>query len=415
MKIRSFTELRRVDETAARFTSTGFSTGRMLTPASAARTHQASIADTDLVDVVPQDVRRNFDRLRDLHTYGVLHYDLYTLVHQTRPFVFEHALRERFITRYEGAVPLADEAGEVKVLETSSFQDVYLALRRGGYKKAVECDGRNVRFDASLRSLVSWARAMKYLRGQQNRFRDDALIVLRNHFAHPEGFSITSPIESARSIAALAETINHMWGQTTPGGRRYPGPIPRHVYVVAVSPDGESKEILRAEQLDAAEADPGWRYEIFRAAGGLGDVVIDYREGHEVAPYPVDRLWGPGSARDAAAWLAEERSLPDAIDHLDRRFAIRVDGGRTHLPRLPEAASGLPPDARDGEWHLVESDYPSDALAHVQALLVKDTKCSARRPCPACPATTVAVGAWDEIFATPLHLNTPPGKNPPTG
>lgn len=409
MKIRSLTELRRVDERAARSTSMGFSTGRMLTPASTARTHQTWIADTDLAETVPRDVRQNFDRLRDLHTYGVLHYDLYTLVHQTRPFVFEHALRQRFITHYDSGVLLQNKQGETKVLEPSSFQDVYLAIRRGDYKKFVylDCNGEKMKFDASLRSLMVWARAMKYLCGQRNRFADEALVDLRNHFAHPEGFSITDPYQSARSIAALAETINHMWGRCTPNGRRYPGPIPRFIYVVAVSPDGEAKKLFRAEQLAAVEVEPDWQYEIVRAAGGLGTVIVDYDDEYEATPYPVDRLWGPGTGQEAAAWLAEESPLPDTVDYLDRKFAILVTAGRASLPRLPETIDDVPPDDRDGDWHLVMADYPADAFAHVQRAVLPEPECSASRPCPSCPATTIAVGSWDDIRAVAATTRPP--------
>lgn len=76
-----------------------------MTPEDAARSHQESIESADLVQAVSKNTTQTFDRLREVHTYGVLLYDLYSCVEQLQPFVLEQALRDRFVTFYEGVIP----------------------------------------------------------------------------------------------------------------------------------------------------------------------------------------------------------------------------------------------------------------------------------------------------------------------
>jgi hypothetical protein len=70
MKIRSFEELVAPDELPLLFGPFGL--GAVLSAEQATKLQQAAIARADLVDVVAESVRLSFERLRDLHTYGVL-------------------------------------------------------------------------------------------------------------------------------------------------------------------------------------------------------------------------------------------------------------------------------------------------------------------------------------------------------
>src|SRR5712692_741452 len=81
MDIRTFAELTAPDERSLRFTSLGFATGgKKLSSESAAEFQQRSIAAANLVSAVPEGTRSSFERLRTLHAYGVLCYDLFTVV-----------------------------------------------------------------------------------------------------------------------------------------------------------------------------------------------------------------------------------------------------------------------------------------------------------------------------------------------
>ena len=79
MNIRTFAELTTPDERSLRFTPLGLATGGKLSSENAAEFQQRCIAAADLVPAVPEGVRSRFERLRTLHSYGVLFYDAFTL------------------------------------------------------------------------------------------------------------------------------------------------------------------------------------------------------------------------------------------------------------------------------------------------------------------------------------------------
>ena len=87
----------------------------------------------------------------------------------------------------------------------------------------------------------------------------------------------------------------------------------------------------------------------------------DFDARYEVTPYPVDYLWGPGSAEDSLKWLAENEVTPDEVRTNDRIFAIRLDAGRVYLPTRLEILSNVPGHMRHGIWQPIRADFPNDA------------------------------------------------------
>ena len=406
MRIRTLSELREVEDRAARFTPLGFSMAGPTAPAAAARMHQEDISDLDLVVDVPDDLRRNFDRLRELHSYGVLHYDLYTIVKQTHPFVLEHALRERFMTHYNGSIPLVSETGDRKLLAAGVFQDVYSVLRRRAFEnyRGIVVAGVRIAFNASLRDLVRWARAVGYLRGERNRFRELLLIDLRNRFAHPEGFGIVSPTDSARAIRFLGETINHMWARLTPEGSFYPPPAKREVIAIGSSPDPNAQVVCRARQIGAMSHRAGWTYVL--VVGVFEDAFTDFDPAFETTELPCDLLWGPGPSEDAHAWFETKSPSGDSVDPLDRLFAIPVQEGSVGRPRRVFVAANLQREERRGVWHVVRADSPFDAFAHIRDN--HESGGAARGPCRECPATLVTKGGWSKVIGSSHHVRSAP-------
>jgi hypothetical protein len=104
MEIKTFAELIAPDERTLCDTPWGL--GPPQSPEYACEFQHRCIASADLTDSVPDEVRRSYDRLRMLHTYGLLFYDAFTLVTDLRWVVLEQALGERFVAQYSGNVVL---------------------------------------------------------------------------------------------------------------------------------------------------------------------------------------------------------------------------------------------------------------------------------------------------------------------
>jgi hypothetical protein len=119
----SFEDLLRPDEMALRFTPLGLSTGGLvMSPEGKLRHLKEEIASAELVPDVPDEVRQHFARLRKLYLYGLLEYDLFTLVEDLVHLMLEAAFRVRFITHYDGKIPITRK-GASEVLEVESFDE----------------------------------------------------------------------------------------------------------------------------------------------------------------------------------------------------------------------------------------------------------------------------------------------------
>jgi hypothetical protein len=75
MQIVPLAALQEPDERVRRFTPLELSTGGMLSASDAADYQQRAIASIELVEAVPESTRSTFERLRTLHSYGVLCYE----------------------------------------------------------------------------------------------------------------------------------------------------------------------------------------------------------------------------------------------------------------------------------------------------------------------------------------------------
>ncbi len=182
------------------------------------------------------------------------------------------------------------------------------------------------------------------------------------------------PVDSARTLDDVAETINKLWGHDTPGGCLFPGPVARQPRVAAVAPDGAGGCEMRLEQVpEADERERRWNYAVFLAveddrliAPGRGDIGFTHQPGFQTTRFPCEMIW-QGSWKDLMQTIEQGTfsGLDDTTDHFDRLFLIRVGQGQTDLPRSPADLLALEEQPR-GQWYAVTADAPLDAWVRVR-------------------------------------------------
>lgn len=374
MHIRTFEELTTPDERTLRFTPLGLSTMGTLTPEAAAEFQQAVIAHCDLHDEVPEGTLNSFERLRTMHSYGILAYEAFTVADDLAWLLLEQALRERFIAFYDQTVPLVQaKSGAARHIQATDFSGVDDAFRskgshaKGAWKLPLT-DGSMMEFRGSMAQLQEWARREGLLDGQRNKRLDPLYRSMRNNVAHPR-YHLGMPVDSARTIRDLAEIINRLWGHTTPGGRLYPAPLERQVLIVAWTgaTHGVTHTLLRDYQLESFTEPGDWTCVIVQAVFE-DEGIWEFDARYERTGFPAELLWGPGTREAALSWLEENSPEPDTKPYLDRIFAVRICDGRASLARRPEVALALPEDRRKGRWLLVKADFPIDAFVHARHL-----------------------------------------------
>ncbi len=396
-------ELKEPDERALVFGPLGGFDPSADRAAAALEHRQRTISGTDLIRAVPEPVRHNFDRLRLAYVYGVLCYELFTVVEQAVFFLLEHALGERLIEHYNGVLPLEDmQKEELKPLTVGNFRDVHKALREkdGSHKKGRwglrTPDGELHQFTGSLTNLLAWARRQALLHGQRGRRSESFLVDERNYAAHPAWHEVHSPGDAAEAIRDVGEVINRLWGSRTPGGRLYPVAIKRDPIAIGWKEAGGEWAVTLAHNLPTYGED-GWSYVPVRGVFHDDDLTR-FATDWELTTFPTEWLWGPGSHRDAISWLEGERPRPDSVDYLDRKLFLRVRGKEVDLPRRAGVAAAMTGDSDDEEWHLVCADFPMVAYGHVHAAVSGSEECAGDGPCDRCQAETVSKGKLGEVL-----------------
>jgi hypothetical protein len=436
MEIKTYEELTTPDPRTLAFTPLGLSTMGLLKPENAAEFQQQVIAHCDLADEVTEGTKNSFERLRTLHTYGVLCYEAYTVAQDLAWLLLEQALRERFLEFYNHVVPLVNaKTGNQMPLPANDFSVVDDAFRRDGSHAKGKwtlplTNGSTMEFSGSMGQLQEWARKERLLDGQRNKRLDPVYRAMRNDVAHPH-YHLIMPVDSARTIRDLAEIINRLWGHTTPGGRLYPAPLERDVLIVAWTGEeqGVTHTLLRDYQLEWFTEPGDWNCVIVR--GVFEDEgVWEFDAQYERTIFPVELLCGPGSRKEAVAWLREAAPEHDTVSYLDRLFAVRIHEGRASIPRRPEVALALPPERQVGRWLLVRADFPIDAFVHGRHLkdgitcggsVVEhiDRQASGDASLPSCALEELFDGDWNGLVdmlselgitdpAPLLHVRVPP-------
>ena len=115
-----------------------------------------------------------------------------------------------------------------------------------------------------------------------------------------------------------------------------------------------------------SEAEPdGWTYAPVRGVPHDWD-LLHFDAKFETARDPPERLWGPGIATDARAWLAGNQLSDDEVDLLDRIFLLRYHGDVLDLHRSSDIAAGAIDGEKPGTWYLNQANSPAEAFSRLR-------------------------------------------------
>jgi hypothetical protein len=208
--IKTLAELQEADERTLVFSPSGL--GGRMRPEDAAEYQQQVIARHEISEAVAEGTRQAFEQLREICAYGVLCYPIYTIIADQGLLVFEQALRDRSIEFHKGTVTfIHSSTGQDQEVKAEKYEDVSAFLRSMDGKKALLRVGdgpETMRFNGMLTGLLAWARRLGMLRGQRNRFVEQAIRRLRNYAAHPSGYHLTGLwMPSARSAISRRSSI----------------------------------------------------------------------------------------------------------------------------------------------------------------------------------------------------------------
>jgi hypothetical protein len=362
--------LTEVDETTLRFSAWGL--GGRLEPADSAAFLSGLLEHATLADAVPEDVRLSFERVHKVFLHGLLDYDLFTAAYFLGHLVLEGALRARFVSFYDGAIPVVRNDVD-DTLVVSTFADYRAALTAAGRRReklrlgATSDEG----LPRGYPELYQWARRRGLLVGQRNVGVFGSIVRLRNYVAHPEGHMVDMPPSVFRFLSDVAEIINRLWGHDTDGGRLFPKPIPRLARVAALSPDRSAAVTFGSlTQLQNEKDHRNWTYAVFLAPAEEDLIALDHQSpGHQRFAYPVQLLWGPESWEDLLQVIDRfsDETPVDQVTFLDRTFYVRMTSdGSIEYPRDRSDVLAAELGDEAAVWTVLRADFPADAFVTVR-------------------------------------------------
>jgi len=102
MEIKTLAQLQEPDSRTLRFTPHGLGVTVQMRPEDSARFQQEVVASLELAPAVADGTRMSFEDLRKIFAYGVLCYEIFTMVRDHALLVIEQALRDRFLEWHRG-------------------------------------------------------------------------------------------------------------------------------------------------------------------------------------------------------------------------------------------------------------------------------------------------------------------------
>jgi hypothetical protein len=201
MTIESFSQLVAGDAMAGRFTGLGFDTTGYLPVEASHRVRQLEVARFDLDPPVPDDVRRRFDEIRNLHIQGCLDYSHFTEADAAVWLAVEFVLKARLRELHRA---------EADRINRETLQPLWHRARRDGLLIHRTTAEFLWALDNYLEPIV-WA-FRERTPFPVDRYDLESARKLRNEAAHPTHNWVLMPVDSARAIGWLAEFINGLWG-----------------------------------------------------------------------------------------------------------------------------------------------------------------------------------------------------------
>lgn len=171
---------------------------------------QSIISDIQLIPEVPEPVRIEFQRAKDLFIFSYFRYEFFTLSSRSALFALEVAMKERYLQSLKGKAVITYEdqiVHEMTKPTYSQISDFLYEMRRTKKWKFKNVKVNDNEFPFGMRGLINWLG-----RNGSPKWKLQLYEVgrkLRNSLAHPEHASIYPP--SNGMLLRIAYDINELF------------------------------------------------------------------------------------------------------------------------------------------------------------------------------------------------------------
>jgi len=174
---------------------------------------QADVASIQLIPTVPEDVKRVFDRAKELYIFGYFRYDFFTISRHYAYLALESAIKNRYYQSLGSEVILTDRKGTLTVtfgrIDHQKVIDFCNRNRKDGWDwRKVYVDGKKFAFKKE--ELLDYLVQNNIITMWEKRLCKRGLRQ-RNLLSHPTSSPIDFPGMAFRSIKEVAALIDKMF------------------------------------------------------------------------------------------------------------------------------------------------------------------------------------------------------------
>ena len=170
---------------------------------------QDSLADIQLSPKVPNPVKREFQRAKDLFVFSYFKYDFITLSIRSGVFAYETAMKLRYVKSLGKKAVIKCNHKIIREITNPSYfeiSDFLYEIKKEKNRKYVLVNDQKFPFDMKL--IMRWL--IKNGSPEWKFQSYDAIIKIRNKFAHPEQEMIFTA-SSVSMLKNMAYDINEMF------------------------------------------------------------------------------------------------------------------------------------------------------------------------------------------------------------
>lgn len=173
---------------------------------------QADVASTKLIPPVPENVKRVFERAKELYIFGYFRYDFFTISRHYAYLALESAIKNRYYQSFGREVILSNRKGKhvkIGIIDHQTVIDFCYRNRKDGWNEHMFlADGRKFAF--TKKELLDWLVQNKIITMWERRVCEHGLR-LRDFLSHQTFSPVDVPGWAHRSIEEVAALINKMF------------------------------------------------------------------------------------------------------------------------------------------------------------------------------------------------------------
>ena len=173
---------------------------------------QARVSNIKIIPDVPDPIRQEFQRAKDLFIFGYFKYEFFTISSHYALLAHETAMKQKYVQSLGGKAVITYGNEIHEILEPTYFQlsNFIYEMKKNKHWKLEEVKVNNEKFPRNVNQVINWLVVNKKIKKWKGKM-DDIIKNVRNSLSHPEHVQIFFPSMAEGILQKIAYDINELF------------------------------------------------------------------------------------------------------------------------------------------------------------------------------------------------------------